>query len=282
MKLFEKEFWDERRKHRENIMEYLNAFIENPTKENLKSLIGEIWALRFTYRNFDWYIEDRVLKYVTLEELAKDFKMLVDESLPIGERLKKKIPGFGAGAISEILFARNPNKYPVYNRKFLEGAQKLGYRVEHVKQIIRLSKGTLEDLVTINERIASDFSELWRDIEGKLGIKIPKFDFTDGLLWNVATGEVTPRELVKWRKSSSEINAEFANEISKALIMGLRMVENLIAQGEDEGKAIEKASAYVAGMLMAFGIRENGDTIVELLERLSKLAEKSAKVIKSI
>lgn len=255
--LFTREFWEERKLHRQRIVEILNDFIAHPTRDKLTQLVGEIWALKFTYKDLDWYINERILKYINLENLAKAFEILINNNLPISERLKIKIPGFGSGAISEILFSINPNKFPVYNRKFVIGAKKLGYNVGPLEHVVRLTPSTLNDLIKIHERILSDFSELRHEIIKRTGLEIPKFDFTDSILWKVAQDEVTVKELLAWKRPKQLVAFDEIDIVLKALKKGILKYAELIGKGEHEGTALEKAAFYTQGVLEAYGVDIN-------------------------
>ncbi|AHL23434.1 hypothetical protein [Thermococcus nautili] len=255
--LFTREFWEERKLHRQRIVEILNDFIAHPTRDKLTQLVGEIWALKFTYKDLDWYINERILKYTNLENLAKAFEILINNNLPISERLKIKIPGFGSGAISEILFSINPNKFPVYNRKFVIGAKKLGYNVGPLEHVVRLTPSTLNDLIKIHERILSDFSELRHEIIKRTGLEIPKFDFTDSILWKVAQDEVTVKELLAWKRPKQLVAFDEIDIVLKALKKGILKYAELIGKGEHEGTALEKAAFYTQGVLEAYGVDIN-------------------------
>ncbi|CAI1492680.1 conserved protein of unknown function [Thermococcus nautili] len=255
--LFTREFWEERKLHRQRIVEILNDFIAHPTRDKLTQLVGEIWALKFTYKDLDWYINERILKYTNLENLAKAFEILINNNLPISERLRIKIPGFGSGAISEILFSINPNKFPVYNRKFVTGAKKLGYNVGSLEHVVRLTPSTLNDLIKIHERILSDFSELRHEIIKRTGLEIPKFDFTDSILWKVAQDEVTVKELLAWKRPKQLVAFDEIDIVLKALKKGILKYAELIEKGEHEGTAFEKAAFYTQGVLEAYGVNIN-------------------------
>lgn len=271
--LFTKEFWEEREVHRQKIVKTLQEFIANPTRNKLVQLVGEIWALKFTYRDLNWYINERVLKYSSLENLAKAFRMLINDSLPISERLRIKIPGFGSGAVSEILFSTNPNKFPVYNRKFVVGAKKLGYNVGPLEHVVRLTPSTLNDLIKVHERIFSDFFELRQEIVRRTGIDVPKFDFTDGILWMVAQDEVTVDELLTWKRPKQLVAPDEIDVVLGALKKGILKYFELIEKGEHEGTALEKAAFYTQGVLEAYGF-DMGDvsnTLQSLKDLLSTL-----------
>ena len=255
--LFTREFWEERKLHRQRIVEILNDFIAHPTRDKLTQLVGEIWALKFTYKDLDWYINERILKYTNLQNLAKAFEILINNNLPISERLRIKIPGFGSGAISEILFSINPNKFPVYNRKFVIGAKKLGYNVGPLEHVVRLTPSTLNDLIKIHERILSDFSELRYEIITRTGLEIPKFDFTDSILWKVAQDEVTVKELLAWKRPKQLVAFDEIDIVLKALKKGMLKYAELIGKGEHEGTALEKAAFYTQGVLEAYGVDIN-------------------------
>lgn len=274
--LFTREFWEEREEHRKKILHTIQEFITNPTRDKLAQLVGEIWALRFTYKDLDWYIEKRVLKYSTLEDLAKAFKILIDESLPLSERLKIKIPGFGSGAVSEILFSLNPNKYPVYNRKFIIGATKLGYKIDLIKHTIRLTPETLNELIRVHEQILADFSGLRDEIIKRTGIEVPKFDFTDGMLWKVAQDEISVKELLNWKRPTKLMALKDVDTVLKALKKGLSKYAELLNEGEHEEAALEKSTFYTEGVLEAYGVdlEEVSDLLRTLEELLGRIVKK--------
>jgi len=274
--LFTKEFWEEREAHRKKILETIQEFIKDPTREKLAQLVGEIWALRFTYKDLEWYIDRRVLKYSTLEDLAKAFRILIDESLPLSERLKIKIPGFGSGAVSEILFSLNPNKYPVYNRKFVIGATKLGYKIDLLKHTIRLTPETLNELIRVHEQILADFSGLKDEVIKRTGIEVPKFDFTDGMLWKVAQDEISVKELLEWKRPKKLMALKEVDTVLKALEKGLSKYAELLNEGEHEEAALEKAAFYTEGVLEAYGVdlEEVSGLLRTLEELLGKIVKK--------
>ncbi|MCO6041240.1 hypothetical protein [Thermococcus alcaliphilus] len=272
--LFNREFWEERRLHREKIINSIQSFIKQPRREALIEIIGEIWALRFTYKDLEWYANERVLKYMSLEELAESFKLLLDEEKPLSERLGIKIPGFGSGAVSEILFSLNPDKYPVYNRKFVIGAKKLGYKINNLDHVVRLTPETLDALIKVHERIVLDFLRLKEEIEKKIGNYIPRFDFTDALLWKVAQDEISVRDVLSWKVTKrSTIDAEIIEQVLSVLGKGFLKYLELVNSGEPEDSAREKASFYIEGLLDAYGVdpekaEEIFGYLAELLEEI--------------
>ncbi|NJE30093.1 hypothetical protein E3E38_03390 [Thermococcus sp. 18S1] len=267
--LFTREFWEEREDHRRKITQTLQEFIRDPNRGRLVQLVGEIWALRFTYKDLEWYINERVLKYSNLENLAEAFGVLIDESLPLSERLKIKIPGFGSGAVSEILFSINPNKFPVYNRKFVIGAMKLGYKIGSLEHVIRLTPDTLNELVRIHEQILTDFLDLRDEIIQRTGIDVPKFDFTDGMLWKVAQDEIQVKELLEWKQPKKLMALGEVEIVLKALGKGVSKYVELVNEGEHEGTALEKAAFYTEGILEAYGV--NPGDVSDLLRSLNEL-----------
>ena len=267
--LFTREFWEERKSHREKIVRVIREFIKGPSRDKLIELVGEIWALRFTYKDLDWYVNERVLKYSDLNGVAKAFDVLLNEDLPLEERLKIKIPGFGSGAVSEILFSVNPEKYPVYNRKFVIGAKKLGYQVGHLEHVIRLTPDTLNELIRVHEQIFTDFSELREEIVKRTGFKVPRFDFTDGMLWKVAQDEIPTKEALEWRKPKRITALDEVDLILKALGKGVSKYVELVNEGEREGTALEKAAFYTEGILEAYGV--DRDDVSDFLESLKEL-----------
>ncbi|RLF90479.1 hypothetical protein DRN82_03270 [Thermococci archaeon] len=211
---------------------------------------------------------------MALEELAKAFALLIDESVPISERLKVKIPGFGSGAVSEILFSVDPNKYPIYNKKFVVGAKALGYEVGELEHVIRLTPGILEKLRNVHERILHDFSKLWDHVRREVGMEIPKFDFTDALLWKVAQEEILISDLLPWREKPSVPNEEEIMEIMGILGKGVEKYLELVNKGENRERTIEKVTFYVEGMIEARGIGRNvGEVIKALNDLVSNLLE---------
>lgn len=278
--LFSREFWEERKAHREKINHSIGSFIQQPEKEKLIELIGEIWALRFTYKDLEWYVNERILKYMSLEDLAGAFRVLIDEEKPLSERLRIKIPGFGSGAVSEILFSLNPEKYPVYNRKFVIGAKKLGYKVGNLDHVIRLTPETLGALIRVHEQIASDFLRLKTEIEKKTGFTIPRFDFTDGLLWKIAQDEISVKDALQWRTPRKAMSPENIEPILKVLGKGLAKYYELVESGESEASALEKASFYVEGLLDAYGmdLSEASGIFESLAELLNELINKEGGV----
>jgi len=278
--LFNREFWEERKSHREKITRGIRSFIQQPEREKLIELIGEIWALRFTYKDLEWYVNERILKYMSLEDLAGAFKVLMDEKKPLSERLGIKIPGFGSAAVSEILFSLNPEKYPVYNRKFVIGAKKLGYKVGNLDHVIRLTPETLGALIRVHELIASDFSRLKVEIEKKTGFTIPRFDFTDGLLWKIAQDEISVKDALQWRTPRKVMGLENIEPILKVLGKGLAKYYELVESGESEASALEKASFYVEGLFDAYGmdLSEASGVFESLAELLNELINKEGGV----
>ena len=125
---------------------------DHPEKLELERDVLEKYGRLFRYENIDnitakefsdfldvknnhhWTISRQKTNLTQdMEKLKKSLKILLDESIPIGNRLKRlrddKNPDFqkylGEAYFSPILLVAHPDKYPVYNQTVKDALDKL-------------------------------------------------------------------------------------------------------------------------------------------------------------
>lgn len=114
---------EEVRDHREHeafFKEKLSELnIKNLTEEGLGEVWKELWASK-TWRNKEWYIENRLLAPNGLDTIKKELSILLyGPGDPAGrfDKFRSKVKGFGTSSLSEILHTVFPDKFCLWNEK---------------------------------------------------------------------------------------------------------------------------------------------------------------------
>ncbi|MYI66808.1 MAG: AAA domain-containing protein [Gemmatimonadetes bacterium] len=169
--------------------------------ENLPHLTREDFVGFLQYKNNrHWSGIHRHSSKITedMDALRDALRILLDESLPLRERLDllypptggKLIQGFGPATFTPVLFVRYPKKYGVYNRPLETGLKKLG-----------LWNDLLPSATPFSERYVK-VNELLLDFARELDIDLWTLD---ALWWRAQEG-VPPRPVAPEPEEEGEID----------------------------------------------------------------------------
>jgi len=169
--------------------------------ENLPHLTREDFVGFLQYKNNrHWSGIHRHSSKITedMDALRDALRILLDESLPLRERLDllypptggKLIQGFGPATFTPVLFVRYPKKYGVYNRPLETGLEKLG-----------LWNDLLPSATPFSERYVK-VNELLLDFARELDIDLWTLD---ALWWRAQEG-VPPRPVAPEPEEEGEID----------------------------------------------------------------------------
>lgn len=242
--------WRGRSEHRRRVIELTRRFLEERSKKALVALMEELWSMDM-FRNIEWVVEHRVLRgrEEALNEVAEALRRLLDEGVDLRERWAVAIPGVGVSSRTEILFCHYPDRYPIANVRSVEALRRLGYwEGEGVP-------GSYEEyrrFVEACERFVSDYIDLKRKIEERLGEGLPRFEFADGIFNLLYEGRVSEEEL-----RAGEVEVVGTEELEGLCREGvLKVIERVVRQyfywrqrGLSHRDAVDRAVSYAFGRL---------------------------------
>lgn len=279
--LFEKEYWVDRVNHREKVLQNLERFLQEKSREALKSLLRSLWASE-VLTSVDAAIERRIIERgFTIEEVAKKLGVVKEDPEKL---LEEDIPGFGPASITEILFSIDPEKFPLFNKRARIGLKKFGY-------------GDFEGTFTVNlyrdftkavERVAQDFRLLKEKVEEKVGINIPKFDFVDGvfnLLYEHKLSVDDINELKRGLVLEHAIEKMIMDHALGSIQGAVKQYLYWLEKGDPEERAMEKATNYALGMITASGVLDDPKkkhSFIIALETMAGLAKGMANLLREL
>lgn len=200
-----REFENIDRKNEENevIEKYGSMFnpikLDSLTKEDFKSFL-------LMKNNKHWEGIHRQGNMITqdMDKLKKALKILLNEEMPIEERLNVLIPknkpnfikGLHRSVVTPIMMVVYPDKYGVYNRRSDEGLTKVGLMPKHGKGEA-FSKKYIEINKVLNSLASENDMSLFE---------------LDGVWWRITEG-YKPIETEEEKRENKEIETGFALEM---------------------------------------------------------------------
>lgn len=200
-----REFENIDRKNEENevIEKYGSMFnpikLDSLTKEDFKSFL-------LMKNNKHWEGIHRQGNMITqdMDKLKKALKILLNEEMPIEERLNVLIPknkpnfikGLHRSVVTPIMMVVYPDKYGVYNRRSDEGLTKVGLMPKHGKGAA-FSKKYIEINKVLNSLASENDMSLFE---------------LDGVWWRITEG-YKPIETEEEKRENKEIETGFALEM---------------------------------------------------------------------
>ena len=240
-------YWKERKDRMEEIRKLVRDFIKRRDKEPLVRLASLLWSTE-AMKNKEWLVENRWLSDQTPDDLAEYLNKLIDESIPVEERLSMEVRGMGLKTLSEILWCFYPDKYPIFNRRSVDMLVKLRYLNSEVKDT---PEGYLE-LVKASERFFSDMQHVKVKIEKEVGFDLPKFEFTDGLLNLIYEGKLQLSDIRMMKVV--DIDEAMINYAVGSIPGAVKLYLHYLKRGDSEEEALEKAVNYALGMIESSGV----------------------------
>ncbi len=280
--VFSKGYWAERKRHREEVIQKLEKFLKERSRESLGELMEVLWASEAF--DVDRAIENRIIKRgFTVEGVAK--KLEIVRSSP-AKLLEQDIPSFGPASITEIIFCIDPDRFPIFNKRAKAGLKTLGYG--DFEKVQRLTADTYQDFTKALEKMYADFKAIKDEIEERVGINIPKFDFVDGvlnLLYEDKLGISEIRELRRRAVLKEKIDEAVMNYALSSIQGAVKQYFYWLGKGDSEEKAIEKAVNYAAGMINASGVLSDfkkRQALATALETMAGLAKGMADLLREL
>jgi len=209
-----------------NLKQYRDSVIEKYGKifslENIDNLTMEDFQSFFRYsNNHHWtHIQRPAGKIKDLEQIKNSLKILLDERIPIQERIKQTrdkksenyLANFGASLFTPVLLVTNPTKYPVVNSVVRNALYQLGlYSEERWKKEPRWN--TVPEIQDIVRSVAKkhDF-DYWQ---------------VDWIWWEIAKSDnkksISPSEFSKinfWQVAAGR-SEEYWNEFKESNTVGV-------------------------------------------------------------
>jgi len=280
--LFDKEYWIERARHREEVLQNLEKFLHERDKATLESLLRSLWASG-VLRSVDKAIERRIItKGVTIEDVARKLEVV---KVNPAKLLEENIPGFGPASITEILFCISPENFAIFNKRARIGLKEFGYG-DFEGQIFTVN--LYKKFTKAIERAIQDFRLVKEKVEEEISIEIPKFDFIDGMFNLLYEGKLTLDEVNELKRGLVIENAlgEMAMNYALGSIQGaVKQYFYWLEKGDSEERAMEKAVNYAAGMIASSGILSNPKkkhSFIIALEAMAGLSKGMADLLREL
>lgn|GEM_PF-2338860 len=279
--LYEKTHWEDRRKHREEVSVLLDDFLSKQDEGSLIKLISSLWA-SLVFQDVASAVKKRILdKGHTPTEIANRLSIVKQNPEKL---LESTIPGFGPSSLTEILYCLYPDKYAMYNKRSREVAKDFGYK--ELKTYTFDAEKYHRFMETIN-KIYEEYAIIKKDIEKQLGIKIPKYDFVDGIVSLLYEKKISVEDLqdLKRKLIKDRINEAAFNYALGSIQGAIKQYLFWIKKGVTEEKAIDRAVNYALGMIESSGTLKdpkNREKLIIALEAMAGLARGIAKVIRDL
>ncbi len=280
--VFNKEYWTGRKSHREEVLQRLEEFLKERSRESLEKLMKALWASE-AY-DVNRAIENRIIKKgYSFEDIAKKLELV--RSSP-AKLLEQDIPSFGPASITEILFCIAPEKYPIFNKRAKAGLKALGYG--DFEKVQRLTASTYQDFTMALEKMYADLKAIKGEIEERAGLNIPKFDFVDGILNLLYEGKLSISEIRELRRQAvlkAKIDKAVMNYALSSIQGAVKQYFYWLGKGDSEERAIEKAVNYAAGVINASGVLSDPkkhQALVTALEAMADLAKGMTELLREL
>ncbi|EHR78052.1 hypothetical protein OCC_04315 [Thermococcus litoralis DSM 5473] len=247
--LFDKGYWIERARHREEVFQNLERFLQKRNKTALESLLRSLWASE-AISSIDKAIDRRIInRGFTVGDIAEKLEVVKKDPEKLVE---EKIPGFGPASITEILFCIDPERFAVFNKRANVGLKKFGHG-DFERNVF--TRDLYKKFTMAIEQVVQDFELVKENIEEKVGISIPKFDFIDGVFNLLYEGKLSIDEFNELKQQLAIGNMRkwvSNNGIYEVIQKVAQQYIYQLEKGDSKENAIEKAVYYGVGMIDSF------------------------------
>jgi hypothetical protein len=166
--------WQEEREEKNAFFAEYFAKDKLPDLEEgtLREMIHLLWSFN-GWTNKDWLFQEMLKS--GLPTIREAFSTLLYSSEPLAKRFNKvkdNVRIMGAASVSEVLVHRDPQKYPIWNRRSRKGLIGLGIDKSKLPKSSQISGSQYESFCTLVRRARQQVAQRYPEFDDLL-----KFDF---------------------------------------------------------------------------------------------------------